>query len=358
MKTIRYGIIGAGTIARSVGRVFTEGSGSVAGAVADVDEAAARALAATVEAPRWMTDYHQLLADPEIDAVYIATPPFLHRPMVVDALRAGKHVVCEKPFTLSRREVVEIMTVAATRPDLKVSCCSGRYQDSGMARRARAIIEAGELGEVYRLHYEHVTGGYRIGTKFAPWRNDPKLNGGGISFDWGVYDLDWMLFVLGERFRPRTLFATLDNYFPLTAERIPPCLDVDGRLAVEMVCEGGLTVHYERRNGEHGPARQRMEIRGRQAGLDLVAIPMGDDLVLRRHAYHGADELRTEVLPDQPAVWDDLIVFPIRDLTESILADREPASPPCMQLTIHGVLDALLESAARETSVPVVTTAR
>ena len=226
-----------------------------------------------------------------------------------------------------------------------------------MARRARAIIETGELGEVYRLHYEQVTPGYRIGTQFAPWRNDPKLNGGGISYDWGVYDLDWMCYVLGERFRPRTLFGTLANYFPLTPERTPPCPDVDGRLAAEMVCDGGLTVHYERRNGEHGPSRQKMEIRGSRAGLDLVVIPMGEDLVLRQHAYHGADELKTEVLPDKPAAWDDLIVFPIRDLTGAILADREPASPLRMQLTIHGVLDALLLSAARETSVPVMTTA-
>ncbi|MGH8021786.1 MAG: Gfo/Idh/MocA family protein [Opitutaceae bacterium] len=136
MNSVRYGVIGAGVIANLVARAFTEGRGSVAVAVSDVNPEAAGKLAAVVGAARVHADYRELLADPGIDAVYIATPPFLHRPMTIDALRAGKHVCCEKPFMLTQAEVREVIDALRAAPHLKVACCSARYHDSGAARAA------------------------------------------------------------------------------------------------------------------------------------------------------------------------------------------------------------------------------
>jgi predicted dehydrogenase len=355
MKTLRYGIIGAGVIANLVARAFKEGRGAVATAVSDVDGAAARRLAEAVGAKSVHSDYRKLLEDPEVDAVYIATPPFLHRTMTLDALRAGKHVCCEKPFVLNRAEAAEIAAAAAAKPHLRVTSCSSRFHDSGTTRRARAMVAGGELGEVYRLHFEHVTSPPKAGSTLPAWRNDPTKNGGGISFDWGCYDLDWMSFVLGGLFRPRLVFGTLGGYFPLSAERVPPAPDVDGRLCAEIVCEGGLTLHWERRAGEHGPDRHSIEIRGRKAGINLVFVPMGDKQTLRHYAYEGAAALRETVHPDTPPNWDDTLVFPIRDLTAAVLEGRPPSNSPADNLRIHAILDALAESSRTGRSVTLPT---
>lgn len=353
MKPVRYGVIGAGVIATLMVSKLKPYRDSVIVAVADVNPEAAQKLAAEAGVDKVFTDYHEMLADPEIDAVYIATPPFLHKPMTIDALRAGKHVCCEKPFVLTRQEVVDVIEVNKTVPHLKVISCSSRYQNSGTARKARAMIAGGELGEVYRVHFEQVTGGYKLGTVFPEWRNDPAKNGGGISFDWGPYDLDWLSFVLGDRFKPRVVFGTMGNYFPLTKERVPPCLDVDGRLAAEIICDDGMTIHWERRAAEHGPARHNVEIRGRKAGLDLEFLPSTEDRPMRRYAFEGAEELKETVLPDEPPQWDATLTYSIHELTAAINENREATSTLEHYLHIQGIFDALLESARMQQAVRI-----
>ncbi len=353
MKKIRYGVIGAGVIANYMARAFTEGRDSVAVALADVNQEAAQKLAPALGATRIVADYRKILADPQVDAVYLATPPFLHRPMTLDALRAGKHVCCEKPFMLTQAEVREVIAAQQAAPHLKINCASSRYHSAGTALRARQIVADGELGTLYRVSYEQVTPAQKPGATLPPWRNDPAKNGGGISFDWGPYDLDWLAFVLGDLFRPRLVFGTLGNYFPLTAGRVPPCLNVDGRLCAEIVCDGGLTIHWERRAAEHGPARHAIELRGTKAGLDAYFLPMPEKPGLQLHAYVGTDELKTTVLPDTPPNWDDTMVHPIRDLSRAILEDRAPSNTLADNFRIHGVLDALHASARTQQAVHI-----
>lgn len=353
MEPVRFGVIGAGVIASLIVSKLTANSPAKVVAVADVNPEAAKRLATTAGITKTYTDYHQLLADPEVEAVYIATPPFLHKPMTIAALRAGKHVCCEKPFVLTRQEVLEIMAVNREHPELKVNCCSSRYHNSGTARKARAMIAGGELGEVYRVHFEQVTGAAKPGTTLPLWRNEPAKNGGGISFDWGPYDLDWLAYLLGDLFQPRVVFATMGNYFPLTAERVPPCLDVDGRLAAEIICDHGLTIHWERRAAEHGPTRHNTEIRGRAAGLDLCFLPMGDKQQLHHYAYVGAEELKERILPDAAPGWDETLMYAHLDLAEAIRGNRETTGTLENSAKIHGILDAVLESARTQQAVRI-----
>ena len=353
MKPIRYGVVGAGVIANNMARAFTEGRDSIAVALADVNAEAAQKLAPKLGVTRIVPDYRELLADPEIDAVYLATPPFLHKPMTLDALRAGKHVCCEKPFMLTQAEVREVIAVQKTVPHLKVNCASSRYLCAGTARKARQMIAAGELGKLYHVSYTQVIGAPKPGTTLPPWRNDPAKNGGGISFDWGPYDLDWLAFVLGDLFRPRIVFGTLGNYFPLTAERVPPCLGVDGHHCTQIICDCGLTILWERRAAEHGPVRHIIELRGTKAGLDTYFMPMPENPGLRHHAYIGTDELKTTVLPDAPPNWNDSIVHPIRELSRAIIEQRDPSNTPADNLRIHGILDALVVSARTQQAVRI-----
>lgn len=353
MKLIRYGVVGAGVIANNMARAFTEGRGSVAVGVADVNLAAAQSLAAKVATQRAVADYRELLADPDVDAVYVATPPFLHKPITLAALRAGKHVCCEKPFMLTQAEVREVIAAQQAAPHLRVNCTSSRYLSAGTALKAREMIAAGELGTLYHVSYTQVIGAPKPGATLPAWRNDPAKNGGGLSFDWGPYDLDWLAFVLGDLFRPRVVFGTLGNYFPLTPQRVPPCLDVDGRHTVQIICDSGLTILWERRAAEHGLTRHTIELRGTKGGLDSYFMPMPEKPGLQHYAYVGTDDLKTTVLPDAPPNWTDAMVNPIRDLTAAIVENRQPANTPADNLRIHGILDALLASARTQQAVRI-----
>lgn len=353
-QPLRYGIIGAGVIANYMARVFTEGRGSVAVAISDVNVEAANKLATACGGVKKIyADYHQLLADPEVDAVYIATPPFLHKPMTIDALRAGKHVLCEKPFMLNQTEVREVIAVQKTVPHLKVACCSSRYHGAGIALKARAMVANRELGELYHVSFTQVTAAPKPGTVLPPWRNDPKKNGGGMTYDWGPYDLDWLSWVLGDLFRPRVVFGTLGNYFPLTKERVPPCLDVDGHYCAQIICESGLTILWERRAAEHGPSRHTVELRGKQGGLDTYFMPMPEKPGLQHFAYVGTDELKTTVVDAAVPNWDDAIVHCLRELTAAIRENRTPSNTLEDNLRIHGVIDALVASARAQEAVRV-----
>lgn len=353
MDQVRFGIVGAGRIAQLVAWVFNADPAIAAVAVADVDTEAAGRLAATLGISDTYADYRQLLARDDIDAVYIATPPFLHGPMMLDALTAGKHVLCEKPFVLDVQQAEQVLS-AARSTSLRVGCCSCRFHDAPTTRRARELVETGQLGEIYRLSFVSVSRPARPGAAMPAWRNDASKNGGGIAFDWGAYDLDWMAYVLGDRFRPRRLFGVLGPCFHPTEQRRAPAPDVDGRLAAELLCDDGMIIHWERRAGEHGPRRHCVELRGTRAGLDLAMTPDGDHGArLVHHAYRGDEELATTVLPEVPPEWRGTLVYPLRDFARAILEDRPPASPPERQLTIHAVLQALYASDQTGESVVV-----
>ncbi len=141
-----------------------------------------------------ITDYHVALADPEVEAVFVLTPNFAHYTVTMDALRAGKHVFCEKPITISYELACEMAVAAAAAGKiLNIGVCN-RYHRSVV--KLREMVEAGELGKVY-----HVV------TAFRSHRSIPGLggafttkseSGGGVLIDWGIHFLDLILYILGD----------------------------------------------------------------------------------------------------------------------------------------------------------------
>src|SRR5262249_11852014 len=147
---LRLGILGAARIApmalvapaRRVGD-------AVVTAVAARDAARASAFAARHRIPRVHPSYEALLADPEIEAVYHPLPTSLHAPWTIRALEAGKHVLCEKPFSATVAEA-EAMAAAAARSG-RVLMEAFHYRYHALFARMRAVLQAGELGTVRRL---------------------------------------------------------------------------------------------------------------------------------------------------------------------------------------------------------------
>jgi predicted dehydrogenase len=161
-------------------------------AVANWREESADALAKRHGIPRVTTDWASLVADPDVDAVVVATPNALHAPQAVAALRAGKHVMVEKPMSTTVAEA-DAMIAASEESGaaLMVAHC-WRFRDEVIAMRDR--IAAGDFGEVVK------TRGYGMHAGWGPsgWFTDGTLSGGGALVDMGVHAIDTARFLLGD----------------------------------------------------------------------------------------------------------------------------------------------------------------
>ncbi len=141
-----------------------------------------------------VTDYRAVLADPEVEAVSICTPNNVHPGIAIDAMRAGKHVLCEKPAARTWDEVVEMLKVQReTGMTLNIGVVN-RFNDS--VRRIKQYIDAGKLGNIYHVY-----------VSFRAHRSIPGLGGafttkaiagGGALIDWGVHYLDIVMYCTGD----------------------------------------------------------------------------------------------------------------------------------------------------------------
>ncbi len=144
-----------------------------------------------------------LLADPEVDLVLIATPNDVHKSIAIQAMEAGKNVVSEKPVTLCSADLQE-MTEASRRTGKFLTVHQNRRWDEDFLT-VKKVMEEGKLGEIFRLE-SRVHGSRGIP---GDWRQE-KEHGGGMVLDWGVHLLDQaLLFFPGEKLA--TVYATLTH---------------------------------------------------------------------------------------------------------------------------------------------------
>ena len=142
---LRFGILGAARIApMALVRPAREGTGVEVVAVAARDERRARAFARRHRIPRTHGSYAALLADPEVDAVYVPLPNSLHAEWTIRALEAGKHVLCEKPLASNAAEAALVIEAAQRSGRLLIEAFHWRHHP--LAARMREIVTSGELG--------------------------------------------------------------------------------------------------------------------------------------------------------------------------------------------------------------------
>jgi predicted dehydrogenase len=195
MKPIRVAIVGCGRISdlHQLGYRGREDARIVA--VCDTHKARARQKAREWGVEKVYSDYEQVLADPEVDAVELLTPHHLHCPMTVQAARAGKHISVQKPMALSAAEA-DKMIAAADQAGVLLRVYE-TFVYYAPAVRAREMIDAGEIGEVraVRMHVSTGTGdtAWKVPLSAWLWRFNEKLSGGGPL----VFDHGYHLFSLG-----------------------------------------------------------------------------------------------------------------------------------------------------------------
>ena len=178
---LRFGILGTGSIAAEVASALAQARSCVAEAVASRDPAWARLFADAHDVARALDGYDALLADPDVDVVYVATPHPEHLPWAGAALRAGKHVLCEKPLTMNAAQAESLVALAEERGLLLLEAFAYRFHP-----QTRTLLELVREGAIGRVGAIDVTFSYSLPAGFEGRHVARALGGGGI-LDVGCY---------------------------------------------------------------------------------------------------------------------------------------------------------------------------
>ena len=198
MGAIRWGIIGCGNVTEvKSGPALQKAQGSSLVAVMRRNGDLAEDYARRHNVPRWYDDAQALVDDPEVNAVYVATPPAFHKAYTLMSARAGKPVYVEKPMALNYAECQEM-----------IRACQGAgvplyvaYYRRGLPRflKVKELISSGAIGEVrfvtITLYQRPREGGYDLDN--LPWRVVPEIAGGGLFADLACHTLDYLDYALG-----------------------------------------------------------------------------------------------------------------------------------------------------------------
>ncbi|HEY4572253.1 MAG TPA: Gfo/Idh/MocA family oxidoreductase, partial [Kribbella sp.] len=191
---IKVGLIGAGGIASAHIRGYQEHADRIAvTAVADAVQETAEKRGQELDATPY-TDYREMLASEELEAVDICLPHHLHRDAIVAAAEAGKHILCEKPLCLSADEAADVRT-AVTKNGVTLMCAHNQLFMPAVAK-AKELLDAGTIGSVYEVR---TTDSFY--NDFDPssmgWRASSKTSGGGELIDTGYHPTYLMLHLAG-----------------------------------------------------------------------------------------------------------------------------------------------------------------
>jgi predicted dehydrogenase len=189
---VRWGILGPGSIAGAFARDLRQAPGAQIAAVGSRALARAQGFARDHRIPRAHGGYAELVADPDVDAVYVATPHSHHAEHTILALDAGKHVLCEKPMATSATEVARMIDAARRNGRTLTDAMWTRFIP--VMTRVRGILDAGEIGRPHRLVADF---GFRA--EFDPQGRlfNPDLAGGAL-LDVGVYPVSLASWLFGE----------------------------------------------------------------------------------------------------------------------------------------------------------------
>ncbi len=191
-KPIRWGILGAGNIARA----FAEGLKALPDAeltaVASRTQATGREFAKQINVRKVYTGYNELVRDPNVDVIYVATPHQRHFDDCTLVLEAGKPVLCEKPFTVNAKQARALVDLARRKDLFLMEAMWMRCMP--LIRKVKELVDSGAIGDIRMLTAE-----FSVPTHYDPQNRffDPK-QGGGALLDRGVYTLALASLLMGE----------------------------------------------------------------------------------------------------------------------------------------------------------------
>ncbi len=276
---VRWGVVGLGWVATDFvapGIVKSPGSQLVACLGSTPEKS--RAFAKKFEVARAHPDLDSLAGDPEVDAVYVALPNAMHHAAVLALARAGKHILCEKPFALKTGHARE-MVQACRDAGVALRIAHQIRLDAAIVR-AREIVQSGRLGRLTEISLERASG---LGSRTS-WRNDFAQSG--VIYDVGVHLLDLIQYVSGQRFAEVAAFTHPDR-----RKKIPDdTMTVLGRL-------DGDCHALAKATREVTSAENNLLIEGEKATLITSALRFAREHVVTIRDASGATEERFPASP-------------------------------------------------------------
>lgn len=296
MKKLQIGIIGCGTIANSAHiPAYLKNDMAEIKYFCDILPDRAETAVSKYHCGTAVMDYHQVISDVEIDAISVCVPNYAHAEISIAALRAGKHVLCEKPAARTYEEALEMQRVQKETGKILNIGVVNRFNDN--VNRIKKMIASGELGDVF-----HVYASFRAHRSIpglgGPFTQKEKA-GGGVLIDWGVHFLDIVMYccgdpapiaVSGEAFS--RLGTDMKGYVYTDMWAGPP--DHDGTYDVEdsvtgMIRTKGPTITFNGAWAQNiGPSEMYIDFMGDKGGIRLQ---YGADYIL----YSTKDGALTEM---------------------------------------------------------------
>jgi predicted dehydrogenase len=193
--SIGWGIVGIGNFAnRIMGPAISKASDSLLIAACSRSLERANEFAARHNVKRSYDSFDKMLQDPEIDAIYVATPNNLHASYTLQAAEAGKHVLCDKPMAITEQDCLQ-MIEACNKNRVKLAInFQNRYHPAHI--EARRLVQDGTVGEIKVVKAQYCHGS--LHGHWSGWRNDPELTGSGAVVGAGIHPLDLLRFVLSS----------------------------------------------------------------------------------------------------------------------------------------------------------------
>jgi len=195
-ETLRVAVVGMGFGARVQLPAFIEHPQCRIAAVCSGSLERARAAAMQFAIPHFSADYREVVKRPDVDLVSIVTPPNLHMPIALAALRAGKHVLCEKPFALSVGEARRM--VAAARRARREGMLDHEFRFIPARARAKALVDDGWLGEVERIVISEATPWMHPSSTLRYGWQSRRSEGGGVLGALGSHYIDYCRWIAGD----------------------------------------------------------------------------------------------------------------------------------------------------------------
>jgi predicted dehydrogenase len=337
---LNVAVIGAGAIGVDHIASFQQHPAARVALLAEVSPERGREAQEKFGIPALVADYRTALARDDIDVVSIALPNYLHAPVALDALKAGKHVMLDKPMATNAREAARLVAEAKRRGVLLMIGQNMRFASE--VQTAKSLVESGALGEVYhaKTSWCRRAGIPRIGS----WFTQTKFAGGGCTYDIGVHALDRCLFLLGEFEAAAVSGMTYSKFGPRGKGggtwgkgEIDPKkpFDVDDLSVALIKLKSGRTVLLESSWAAHQPERDinSTQLFGTEAGLTFPPLS------LHRETRTGYSTELVTLHP--PKVSTNRMVHFI----DCLLGKAKPYVKPSESLAIQRILDAIYKSA-------------
>ena len=301
MKKIRWGIIGAGDIVRKrIVPAMQELANSEVIAITRAKADLAEAFAAEFGIPKWYSDYREMLVDDEIDAVYIASPVYLHAEHTIAAAKAGKHVLCEKPMAMDAAEC-----------DLAIAACEANKVKLGIAyyRRFYPVIERirqafrdGEIGKPVFVQINTFEAFDPEPDHPRRWFVEKAKSGGGPMMDFGCHRLEILIDLFGKVSRIESLNANV-TYEREVEDTSAALIEFETR-----TCASLVVTHAAQES------QDTLDVFGTAGSIHISSLNSGEIRIVK-----GTDT-KTESHPPSPNFHAPLI----EDFADAILMDREP----------------------------------